>query len=443
VVGGRRRTATLIFNPAFIGSTLPVPTLKMRGVGSTDLNPVRVSNINISDQTNNVGTGTTNSSNGKMDLTGGNVDIMASMITLGLGGTNDDTKGATGTLTFNGGTVDTTGMIVGKKAAANVRSPGTGTVNVSGTGNLVVGSGGIVLASYISGGSGTATGTLNINGGTVTLGGDITDGGGTSAISLSVGTLDMGNHNIGSSTSSIDTLTLASGTLKNVAQINNGGAITKTTAGILTISGVNTFTGPTTVSAGTLLAEGSMLSFVTVNSAATLGGNGTLGDATHLVGMTVLSGGTLAVGDSAGKMTVYAGTNDVTLALGSNDNVEITGNTPGAGGYDQLLVKSGNVSLAGALNVTATYTPGSGDEFWILDNEGSGTLTGAFSNYLTSGSLIGAALPGYQIYYNADYATNSLSGGNDVVLAIPEPATLAMLIIAAGLCLMFKRTRNK
>jgi hypothetical protein len=48
--------------------------------------------------------------------------------------------------------------------------------------------------------------------------------------------------------------------------------------------------------------------------------------------------------------------------------------------------------------------------------------------------------------YNVDYDTNNLTpgSGNDVaVVAIPEPAALLMLIIAAGLGLMFRRTRDK
>ncbi|MGD0518480.1 MAG: autotransporter-associated beta strand repeat-containing protein [Thermoguttaceae bacterium] len=423
-IGGRRSFGTLIFNPLLIDSTT---ILTMRGKDGSS----PVSGINIGDNTGNAGTGTTNTATGKMDLTDGNVDIMASMITLGQTGTNADGKGGTGTLTFNKGTINTTGMIVAKMLHS--KSPASGTVNVSGTGNLVVGNLGIVLATYLSGGSGTAVGVLNINGGTVTLGADITDGGGTSTIKLAGGTLDMQNHNIGSSTSAIDTLTLASGTLKNVAQINGGGAISKTTAGILTISGANTYSGATTVSAGTLLAEGSLLSFVTVNSGATLGGKGSVGK------LTVLSGGTLSTGDSAGKLTVNG---DVSLS--GDDKVEIDGSVAGTG-YDQLQVNgtSHTVTLGGTLTVSATYTPSSDDMFWIiLNDDATNTLTGVFSNY-ASGDLIGAALPGYHIYYNADSTTNSISGGNDVVLAIPEPATLAMLLIAAGLCLMFRRTRGK
>jgi len=49
------------------------------------------------------------------------------------------------------------------------------------------------------------------------------------------------------------------------------------------------------------------------------------------------------------------------------------------------------------------------------------------------------------VLYNVEYDTSNLTpgSGNDVaIVAVPEPATLAMLIIAAGLCLVFKRFRN-
>ncbi len=79
--------------------------------------------------------------------------------------------------------------------------------------------------------------------------------------------------------------------------------------------------------------------------------------------------------------------------------------------------------------------------FWIVVNDSStSTLNGVFSNY-ANGDPIGA-LPGYNIYYNADSSANSLTGGNDVVLAVPEPAALLMLVVAAGLCLAYRRTRK-
>ncbi len=128
--------------------------------------------------------------------------------------------------------------------------------------------------------------------------------------------------------------------------------------------------------------------------------------------------------------------------LSGNYNEEVDGAAAGTG-YDQLLVIGANrtVTLGGTLTVTSTYTPVAGDMFWIIVNDvASSILNGLFSNY-ANGDPIGA-IPGYNIYYNADSSTSSLSGGNDVVLAIPEPGALLMLVIAAGLCLAYRRTRK-
>jgi autotransporter-associated beta strand protein len=426
-IGGRKAVGSMSFE-----SGLSSPTVIIQKIGGG-----AATSITIGDNTEN-GTSSTTAI-GTLDLTGSGAgtNIQATSIILGRTASAASTSSgsnATGTITFDGGTISTTTLTVALQAAA---SPcvATGTVTVSGTGNLAISTGGIILAQFAGAGNGTtlgsSTGTLNINGGTVTLtGGNITDGGGASTLQLSGGTLNMGGMSIGSAANQIDTLTLASGTLKNVAEINGGAAITKTTAGTLIIDGSNTYSGGTTVSAGKLLAEGSLLSFVTVNSGAILGGNGSVG------GLNVQSGGTLSTGDSPGKLTANGN-----ATLGGIDAVEINSAAAGTG-YDQLVVNgaSNTVALAGtlALTVSPSYTP-AGDAFWIVVNNTTSSLSTSF------GSVTG--LPdGWNVLYNVDYDTNNLTpgSGNDVaVVAIPEPAALLMLIIAAGLGLMFRRTRDK
>jgi T5SS/PEP-CTERM-associated repeat protein/autotransporter-associated beta strand protein len=108
----------------------------------------------------------------------------------------------------------------------------------------------VVFVSIVNGA------TLSIlDGGVVTVGGSIVGiNSGPSSIILDGSTLDMTRHNIGGAGgAAIDALDIRSGTLKNVAQINNGAGLTKTTAGTLALDGTNTYTGTTTVSAGTLV----------------------------------------------------------------------------------------------------------------------------------------------------------------------------------------------
>ena len=123
------------------------------------------------------------------------------------------------------------------------------------------------------------------------------------------------------------------------------------------------------------------------------------------------------------------------------DAVEINNATAGTG-YDQLVVNgaTNTVALAGtlALTVSPSFIP-SNDAFWIVVNNTSNSLSGTFGSY--------TGLPdGWTVLANVDYDTANLTpgSGNDVaIVAVPEPATLAMLIMAAGLCLFFKRFRNK
>ena len=146
-------------------------------------------------------------------------------------------NGARGTLTFQAGTVDATNIILGNMTAdMNTRRDTTGdsgTINVNGTANLVVGAGGIILGKMPSTGTsviGRSAGTLNIrNTATVTVNGAI-DAGGTpsvvsgnavgsySTISMSGGTLDMTGHAIGA-VQPINNFTVSGGSINNLASL--------------------------------------------------------------------------------------------------------------------------------------------------------------------------------------------------------------------------------
>jgi autotransporter-associated beta strand protein len=489
--------------------------LKMRGLGSTDANPVRVSSIILGDNSNNSTGG--NHTTGTMDLRGGNVDIMATSIVLGqspvnyVGVNNRNAMKETGNLLFDTGTIDTTGMIIANQAT-NLNGQTTGTVSVSGSGTLTIGANALQMANYnagtaaaywgsnatqsatlnvsgsatvtvagnidtviLNGGAGPATSktvasNINITGGSVSVSGNITRGalitsnGGTatSTLKLDGGTLNMTGHSIGTNvagvTSPLDNINLYSGTLKNVGGVNGvvgGTALIKnwdgTTAGTLILDGANTYSGNTQVANGTLkLAASCTINsspVIDVQSAGALDvtafdglGGYTISGGKTLMGTGLVNGsvnvvGTLATGESPGILTIAGNVN-----LSGTDAVDINNATVGTG-YDRLVVNGSpnTVALAGtlALTVNPVFIPSS-DVFWIVVNNTSNTLSGTF------GTVTG--LPdGWTVLSNVDYDTTNLSpgSGNDVaIVAIPEPATLAMLIIAAGLCLMFKRFRN-
>ncbi len=219
-----------------------------------------------------------------MDLTGGNVDIMATSVYVARnrGGTADGsaTRGITGTLSFDKGTINTNtfGIAYANQTSGNCAVKCTGTVNVSGTANLVVVND-LTISRWVSGApvGGKSLGTLNVSGGTLSVGGNIimnpiaggtaapaddnflvgtinisggavtvtgnitkdnnstaTTGISKTAINLTGGTLDMTGGDIGTSAKPIDTVSFRGGTVSNLANVyvNNFSV-----AGPLTLTG--------------------------------------------------------------------------------------------------------------------------------------------------------------------------------------------------------------
>lgn len=402
-------------------------------------------------------TGTTANVTGTLDLRGHVANVTAGAVQIavenGTGG-----GGATGSLFFDGGTFTANSVALANKSNGSTGAVGTtGTLTISG-GSFTVNSGGTFSLGTNNAGTataGTVTGSLTVSGGALTTNADIIDSGGTNtsnppntSITLSGGTLDMTSHNIGGTTP-IDTLNFQSGTLKNVAQINNGAGLTKSGAGTLTINGTNTYTGTTSVGTGTVLVTGSLSgSPVNVASGATLGGNG----GTITAATTIATGGNLTpsaglAGPVTTPLTLSGG-----VSFGSSTskyNVAIASPTS----YDEIIVGSGaTATLNGAtlaINDLAygnSHLGAPGDKFWIIDGAtGSTGITTAFAN---GSSVTGASGSVYSITYGAGSPANDpLGSGNYVLLTavsvVPEPATLGLAGLAAvGLLARRRRSRG-
>jgi autotransporter-associated beta strand protein len=306
-------------------------------------------------------------------------------------------------------------------APANLTKVGTGTLLFSGSaGNsydeTFVNAGTLVLAKSLA--NAGIPGDLTIGDGTgtdvVRLGADnqILD---TAKIHLQTGgRLDLNDLN--ETAGSVDgggLIDLGSGSFRAGADdasslysgiIVGSGNLFKLGTGTWTLSGNNTYSGATTVSAGALVVNGSQpQSHVAVNGTATLMGSGVVGS------LQVF--GLLRPGSSPAILTC----SNVSFAAQADYFVELNGPTPGRG-HDQLNVRGTN-QLGGStlhLSVGAGFAPAEGEDFVILNNDGSEAIQGTFAG-LPNGSLITANGLQFRIRYSAIFE-------NDVVLTVTNTA---------------------
>jgi autotransporter-associated beta strand protein len=246
--------------------------------------------------------------------------------------------------------------------------------------------------------------------------------------------------------------------------IGDGGqtlGLTFAGAGTTTLSGVNTYTGATTITAGEVIVSGSIAgSAVTVGNSASLstsailGGSGTVGNVTTTgSGNPSTSGATIDPGNSPNVAGILK-TGALSATNGANLAFEIGGNTAGgesATGYDQF-VASGLVTLTGGnlqLTLLGSPTFQTTDELFLIINNSSASVTGAFGSVTLNGSAVNPSdiVLGdqqFQLVYNANFSGSGSDGvANDVALIalVPEPSAPLMLLGGLGLLGLFHRRR--
>ena len=317
-------------------------------------------------------------------------------------------------------------------AAANTIS-GTGSLSKQGTGAV------------------TLTGTNSYSGGTTVSAGRLI---GTTA-SLQRGITNQGTVEFSQGTD---------GTYSGV--LTGNGSLAKSGAGAVTLSASNSYTGATTVSGGTLIvAQGGSIgssSSTTVGSGAhlkvngragavnvsgTLSGNGTVG------AMTLVSGGTLAVGNSPGLMTATS----AIWNAGSTFHFEIINATGSmgtdwdlfsvAGTLDLTSISSSNkmnieVLSAGLQNylasteyawVFAKAASLGGNESWISGLD----VTDRFT--IGSAGFNGGSLPlgGFKVLTGTEGGLTTLS-----LKAVPEPSSGTLLVLGVGGIMVMRGRRH-
>jgi autotransporter-associated beta strand protein len=408
-----------------------------------------------------------------------------SVSTIGNGGTFGNLGGAPSSasyLTLSGNAAGNTGSLkytgAGETTNRNFAMAGSGgTIDASGSGALIfgstnsitqntpIGSGsitgltfnsasnvisvGTTFASQMVVGS-TVTGNVNIPAGTtitevganfIRLSNNVTAAGTSQAMTLTFPSLMPRTLTLTGSNTDLNTLNLS---LTNQSA-GLTSALVKNGSGTWNLTGASTYTGGTTINAGKVFVNDTIsgttsglgVGAVTMNGG-TLGGNGSVRG-----NLTVNNSAAVAPGNSPGTLSVFG---NVTLNSGSAFNVELNGTAPGTG-YDQLVV-SGTTTINGAsLNLTGipAFTQPT-DLFYIVSNTGASAVSGTFSG-LAEGStvswLVGPDTYTGTITYLGDYATNSITGGNDVLVynVVPEPGTFAA--IGVGLAALARRRNRK
>ncbi len=227
-----------------------------------------------------------------------------------------------------------------------------------------------------------------------------------------------------------------SGVLKDQTAVTKVLALTKTTAGTLTLTGTNnTYTGGTVVNAGTLLVNnvsgnGLGTGAVVVNTG-TLGGSGftsaniTIGDGTG-TGDAVLS-----PGNSPG---VFTTTGSLTMLSDADFKFELNSGTLAA---DKVVANGVTLNSSATFSFTdlGSGTITLGTPFVVIDNTSGSLISGTFSN-LADNSTFTSGLNTYQASYTG-------GTGNDLVLTtvVPEPSTLGLL--GLGFTALWWRARHR
>jgi len=312
---------------------------------------------------------------GSNSYTGG-TQINAGVLNLG----NANAIGATGTISFGGGTL--------QFSAANTTDYSSCFSSATGQAyNIDTNGQSVTLASALSSSGGTLT---KLGAGTLSLTGNNTYDGATTVNS---GTLQVGHGGTSGS--------LGSGSVTNngslvfnrfdavtVGNVISGtGSLRQVGANTLTLSGSNTYTGATTINGGTLQ----------------LGNGGTTGSI--MPASAITDNGTLAFNRSD---TLTQGTDFAATISGSGSVVQagagttiLTGSNSYSGGstINQGTLQLGNGGTTGSLNPAGA----------IVDN---GTLAFNRSNTLTQGTNFASTISGSGNVVQIGGGTTILSGSN-------------------------------
>jgi len=313
---------------------------------------------------------------------------------------------STGTLTFNGGRLQTTADVTSSRAV--VLATGTGTIDVHGQNDsfsgVISGSGYLNVVSSALGSSGTLTlsgantysGGTSISGATLALSGNGSIASSRYLFVQNGGTLDISATNSGASVPTLDgngtvalgarTLTvahaddtiglLAFGNFFSGSVGGNGGLTVA--GGTEYLSGVNTYTGATVVNTGATLAVEGMSGSIASSSDVVVNGSFDISNS---------AGNSIVQLDGSGSVSLGGARLTIGSAGGSNNglfsgSIADGGMFSGTGGA--LEIAGGTQTLTGA----NTYTGGTTISAGTLQLGNGGTAGSIAGNVTDNGALI-------------------------------------------------------
>jgi len=315
---------------------------------------------------------------------------------------------SSGSLTFSGTNVGTSGLTISKGVAVlnNATSGGIGSGTVSLSGGTLTTGAAITSALALSNAISFSNGSTISGANSITLNGDFTVSiiarsltntitGSTNSLTLA-GNVYLSNI----AAPSTYTLTLAgtgntniTGAIKDSSVVVNSGGANLTISGTATLSGANTYSGKTTISTGTL-SVGSFNSVVGGTASSNLGAPVTVANGTISIGSTT-TGGTLTYtgsGETTDRVINFAGsTGGVTLDQSGTGPLKLTSDMTATGSGIKTLTLRGSTAgtgeIAGAIVETggANKVTKSGTGTWTLS--GINTYTGSTSVAAAGGTL--------------------------------------------------------
>lgn len=250
----------------------------------------------------------------------------------------------------------------------------------------------------------------------------------------------------------------------NMAITQTGGntTVNKTGTGTWRLSGASSYTGDTNINAGMLLLTGSLAnSRVTVASGATFGGTGTAAGEIIINGTLSPGADAKLTGNGLGTITF---TNTVNFAQGSSYFVQLGTHVAGGVGASDRMAAGSGLTLGSEVNLSGVFQGTFDDRedntrYWIGTNGGSWAVNGTFANsevwdwtgilYTTEeapfhlGYKVTVDGVDFALFYDANFGSDSLYGGNDIVLiaTVPEPLAGTLLLAALGSIALQRRRR--